>query len=110
MPAIPVIPFDDGRNNIGVPQYNGLFQEAQKRRPDFAGQIFENIGPVGGYEERQSIYPTARDALGGLGGGALDRYNKLHPAGGMPAPGGTGIGSKIYDFLQGLPTFEGFSK
>tara|TARA_R100001082_G_C4261978_1_gene115965 strand:+ start:51 stop:371 length:321 start_codon:yes stop_codon:yes gene_type:complete len=98
MPAIPVIPFD-GRTNVGVPQYNGLFQDAQKRRPDFAGQIFENIGPVEGSREGQSEYPTALDALGGLGGGALDRFNEVHPVGGMPAPGGTGLGSKIYDFL-----------
>jgi len=114
MPAIPVIPFDDGRTNIGVPQYNGLFQEAQKNRPSFAGQIFENIGPMaGGSEKQPSGYPSAFEALGGLGeGGAYERYRELHPLGGASPSGRgfTGIGGKVYDFLQGLPTFEGFSK
>ena len=88
---IPVIPFDDGRNNLGVPQYNGLFQEAQKNRPDFAGQIFEEDST------------EAEKALGGFEDkGALNRFNKVHPAGGMPAPGGTGIGSKVYDFLKSI--------
>ena len=73
MPIIPIpdIPFD-GRNNLGVPQYNGLFQEAQKA--------------LGGFEDQ----------------GALNRFNEVHPAGGMPAPGGTGIGSRVYDFLQSI--------
>lgn len=87
---IPVIPFD-GRNNLGVPQYNGLFQEEQKNRPAFAGQIFEEDST------------EAEKALGGFEDkGALNRFNKVHPAGGMPAPGGTGIGSKVYDFLQSI--------
>ena len=92
MPIIPIpdIPFD-GRNNLGVPQYNGLFQEAQKNRPAFAGKIFEEDST------------EAEKALGGFEDkGALNRFNKVHPAGGMPAPGGTGIGSKVYDFLQSI--------
>jgi len=82
--------FLEGLQNFG---FNQNVPNQSSTRPDFAGQIFE---------EEPSGYPTALDSLGGLGGGSLDRFNKVHPAGGMPAPGGTGIGSKLYDYLQGI--------
>ena len=46
-------------------------------------------------------YPTAAEHLGQFEDqGAYERFKDAHPAGGMAAPGGTGIGSKVYDFLK----------
>ena len=78
-------------NVIGDTGVNENLIELMRNRPDFAGQIFEEDST------------EAEKALGGFEDkGALNRFNKVHPVGGMPAPGGTGIGSKVYDFLQSI--------
>ena len=85
----------DGRTNEGVPQYNGLFQKAQQKMAggmDFFKDLFAIEMPE---------YPTAAEHLGQFEDqGAYERFKDAHPAGGMAAPGGTGIGSKVYDFLK----------
>ena len=114
MPAIPVIPY--GQQFLGgdIPRFAGEF--GRKRNgglmqgmqggvlgevaPDF---LLGGSGPVGGSEEQSSGYPSAFEALGGLGeGGAYERFREVHPLGGASPSGRgfTGIGGKVYDFLQ----------
>ena len=82
-----------------TPLNRQVFPEAFGSRFGIAGG--PSLLPIGSPLKEDST--EAEKALGGFEDkGALNRFNKVHPAGGMPAPGGTGIGSKVYDFLQSI--------
>ena len=69
----------DGRANSGVPQYNGLFQEAQKNKR-MATEIFSGLDPED-FESAFSVAQTPR-------GDATPIYFDKHMGGHVPRPFG----------------------
>ena len=83
-----------GMANQGTPLYSGVQQQAQQQggvnNPLAGGDVFMSnlIRDYGGSRDN-------------LKGDALDRFNETHYPG-MPAPGGTGIGNKILNAVDGF--------
>ena len=71
--------FGDGRTNAGVPQYNGLFQEAQKNRR-MASEVFSGLDPEN-FESAFSVAQTPR-------GDSTPIYFDKHMGGHVPRPFG----------------------
>ena len=83
-----------GMANQGTPLYSGVQQQAQQQggvNNPFSGNEYFTSDLIRDYG----------GAADHLKGGALDRFNEVHYPG-MPAPGGTGIGGKILDAMEGF--------